>query len=84
VSKRLILIFQKPALSELAPSLKGGCRGFKGPVPQPLWIRTTYSVVERNYKATGTFVNIFVPEDTTPTRIAKPVQFRRSPDGSLV
>ena len=70
VSKRLILIFQKPSLSELAPSLKGGCRGFKGPVPQPLWIRTTYSVVERNYKAAGTFVKIFVPEDATRTRFA--------------
>ena len=69
MSKRLILIFQKPSLAEVAPSLKGGCRGFKGPVPQPLWIRTSYSVVERNYKAGGTFVKIFVPEDATRTRL---------------
>lgn len=84
MSERLILIFQKPSLSELAPSLKGGCRGFKGPVPQPLWIRTSYSVVERNYMATETFVKIFVPEDATRTRLVRAMQSRTSLDGSLV
>src|SRR5688572_5951321 len=63
--QRLILIFQKPSLSELAPSLKGGCRGFKGPVPQPLWIRTTYSIVDRDYRGMGIFVKPFVPEEAT-------------------
>src|SRR5262245_42290439 len=59
----LIVIFQKPSLSELAPSLKGGCRGFKGPVPQPLWIRT-YSIVERNLKGSQGNCQDFCPART--------------------
>ena len=39
----------------------GGCRGFKGPVPRPLWIRTAYSILTCNYKFRGVFVKDFVP-----------------------